>query len=292
MSAFCLTVLLSSQALAQLTGTLTSGTATFTQSQTPTSINGTTFRATFMPDGQVNNLYDQWMFYRINGSGNGLITVDTRERTFGNYTTGGISTGLTGTFSGSAATYNLTDSRNLSAAWNINLNQSNATTATLSHSVTFTNTNTTSLNVTLIQYIDLDLNSVPSGSNASGGLSGMLVSDSSGHYSNFTPGTTPNAYQVTAYSTLRTALVNNSITNLNNTGLPFTNGDYTGAYQWDFTIGANSSLTINSSLISAVPEPGSIVLISAGLAGAAGVWKKRRNRRNNQQTVCVKASCI
>ena len=262
-------------ASAQLTGTLTNGNATFTQTSTPTSIGSTQMRASFRPEGgtTTNSLYDQWMFYRVTG--------DTRERPFGNYSSGGITTALTGNFAGSTATYNLTDSNALgtrfTAAWVINLVDSAApNTATLNHAVTINNPGLTPLTISLFQYVDIDLADTAGGQSASGGINGMTSTNGTLN-GTLTPITPATNFQASAFSALRTSLTDNSITNLSNSGLPFSPGDVTFAYQWDVTIPAGGSTVISSQMgVSPVPEPGLIIACCLGLAGLGRVYAKRR----------------
>lgn len=85
-----------------------------------------------------------------------------------------------------------------------------------------------------------------------------------------------NAYQVTAFATVRGLLTNTVVNDLNNTGLPFGPGDWTGAYQWIRTLDPGASVTILSSYAlnhDAIPSPGALALL--GLGGLAA-WRRRR----------------
>jgi hypothetical protein len=280
----CLSGFVSIPASAQLTGTLTNGNATFSQNGTPTSISPSTdttqFRASFRPEGgsTSNSLYDQWMFYRVAG--------DTRERPFGNYSSGGITTSLTGNFSGSTATYSLTDVNTnptpdvarFTATWTMNLVDNAApNSASLNHTVRINNPGANPLTISLIQYVDLDLANTAGNQTATGGINGMYSTD--GTLIGSLVATTPvTAFQASAFSTLRTALTNNTVTDLNNSGLPFSPGDVTFAYQWNVTIPAGGSTVIQSQMgISPVPEPGVILACCLGFAGLARLYQNRRN---------------
>ncbi len=75
------------------------------------------------------------------------------------------------------------------------------------------------------------------------------------------------------------SLVDTSVTNLNNSGLPFGPGDYTGAWQWDLVIGAGESATVSSSFGTTppaeVPEPSSYALVSLGVGLMAALRFRR-----------------
>jgi hypothetical protein len=82
-----------------------------------------------------------------------------------------------------------------------------------------------------------------------------------------------NAYQAQAFSGLQTSLTNATITNLNNTGLPFGPGDFTGAFQWNNVVAAGGTLTVTSIFTAYVPAPGALALL--GLAGLVGSRRRR-----------------
>lgn len=69
-----------------------------------------------------------------------------------------------------------------------------------------------------------------------------------------TAGSGADAFRVAAYPVLRDLLNDASITNLDNSGLPFAPGDFSAAYQWTIEIapgdfqGLEVSFSVNSSL--------------------------------------------
>lgn len=267
---------LTANASAQLTGTISNGNATFTQVSTPNSLGSTAFRAEFRPEGgtTANSLYDQWMYYRVAG--------DTRETPFGNYNpSGSRNIQMTGNFSGSTATYNLTDLNNtttrFTATWTMNLvDNPTPNNTTLNHSVTINNPGATALTISLFHYVDLDLADAFDNQSATGGINGMYSTDGT-LVGSLIPVTPATAFQASPYQNLRTLLSNTSVTNLNNSGLPFSPGDVTFAYQWDVTIPAGGSTVISSQMgISPVPEPG---LMLAGCIGLVGLGRLYQNRR-------------
>ncbi len=277
---------MASSALGQLTGTLTSGGATFTLSETPTDITSPSYTADFQPQGgtTADHLYAQWMFFRVSG--------DARELPFGNYgPAGGPDSGaLTGTLSGDTMTYHFTrldgtGAAQFTADWSLKL-QAGATpgTATVTHTVTITNTTASPLTLSMFHYLDYDLADDPSGHSATGGLSGMTITKDS-FAATYKPVTGPSLASPTAYqvapgglNSLDSLLLDSNVTNLNNTGLPFTDGDWTGAYQWDLTLAPGESRTIQFEMgVTPVPEPGFALAVAGfGLVGCLTVRAKRR----------------
>ena len=73
---------------------------------------------------------------------------------------------------------------------------------------------------------------------------------------------------------------------LDNSGLPFAGANFTGAFQWDFTLNPNQSATA-SMVATAVPEPAAVGL----LASAATVLMARRARRRGapRDTSCTES---
>jgi hypothetical protein len=249
-------------------------------------VNSTAFRGNFLTDtGGPDHMYAQWMFYRVNGIGG-----DTRERPFGNYTSGTVTTGLTGAFSGNTATYNLTDSALLgtrfTATWTRTLlDGPSAGAATLTSSLVVRNPNLTPLSISLFHYVDFDLNGTPGGDSATGGAPGLIQTDGAVRLT-YLPGTLPSAYQGATYPGIQDLLTDSAVNNLNNTGLPFANGDFSMAYQWNLTIPGNSSVTLTSvTAITPVPEPAAVVAVAAVGLGLAGLVRRRFKGRAARRTL-------
>jgi hypothetical protein len=104
-----------------------------------------------------------------------------------------------------------------------------------------------------------------------------------------------NAYKVTPYGTgnPRSVLVDmtdNGVDNLNNTGLPFAAGDFSGGFQWNFSLTAGQSMTLltqwgtGSPLLPPssmpTPEPGTALLMAIGLLGLAFQGRRAAKQRN------------
>lgn len=260
--------------------TLTSGNATFTLKAPPTGESSPAYSdVAFRPDGGTNHLWSQWLFYRVAG--------DTRERPFGNYTkSGGGSVAMTGNQSpANTMTYGLTETgasgTRFTGTWTIQLQDGAAPgAATVLHSVTITNpaTAASDLTISLFHFLDFDLNGSGTGQSATGGLNGMTITDGvvRGTYSP-SPTTPATAYLVGSGGTIDPGFLNGSLTDLNNSGLPFGPGDWSGAYQWkDLVIAPGGSFTIQFEMgVSPVPEPGSVFALAAAGLGLVGLRRAR-----------------
>lgn len=145
--------------------------------------------------------------------------------------------------------------------------------ATLTQTMTITNTSANALDLALFNYGDFDVNN-SSGTDVATSLASdiMQITDVSTVQ---WQGAGASAYQVTAYSTLSGLLTDAAINNLNNTGLPFPSGDFTGAWQWNQSIAVGGSYSVTSTIAvnTAVPAPGALALL--GLAGVAGGRRRR-----------------
>ncbi|MEM8867932.1 MAG: hypothetical protein AAGC73_06660 [Verrucomicrobiota bacterium] len=120
-------------------------------------------------------------------------------------------------------------------------------------------------------YFDYDLNNGITGHDASITGDTMTVTEPGGVTAQIT-GTDADAYQIAEYSGLRTSIETGN--SLDNTGDGFTNGDFTGAFQWDFTLSQGESVTYDS--VAVLPEASNAGLI---LGICAILWSSRRNLR-------------
>jgi hypothetical protein len=115
--------------------------------------------------------------------------------------------------------------------------------------------------------------SVTDGNPASGGETAPMI------------GYNADAYQVTDYRGLLSGLTDNGVTDLDGSGLPFSNGDITVGFQWSVTIGVGESDYFRSQVASntvllpqnatVVPEPAVVVLLGLGLMALAAPDRSR-----------------
>lgn len=260
------------------TATLTNGLAVYSTGTPPVSQNSTSPSVNFSPSGTTDHLFGNWWYYRVAG--------DTRESPFGTYTNaaGGTVSTLESS-SGNTSTYTIQE-RDSSAALRFTAALAytlavgpGGSWADVRMSFFITNPTLNPLTISLFNYVDADVAGTP------GGDSAFLSSPNSITISD--AGTTlyhtarsPSAYQAGSFSSIRDNLLDNSVTNLNNTGLSYGPGDYTGAWQWDLVIAAGQTASIYSSIgTQAVPEPASFALGSLGIALLAALRKASRTRQ-------------
>jgi uncharacterized Zn-binding protein involved in type VI secretion len=126
--------------------------------------------------------------------------------------------------------------------------------AVVSAQVFITNTSSAPISLNLFNYSDFDMEATPSGDR------GELVRP--GYMRVFETNTAhvaaseiPFAWQMGAFPGIRDLLTNTTIDNLNNSGSPFGPGDWTGAFQWQYTLDAGASRSLQLLLTLNVEPP-------------------------------------
>lgn len=189
-----------------------------------------TGNANFFPTGAGNDhVYQQWWWYRVGGTGPETVFPTPTSQTYqGNQAT------LTHALPQFDAQLQLT----------VTDGTANAS-GSLVQQMAVTNTSGGPITLHLFSYVDFDV--LGAGGDAAAFVGGdpthMRVTDTTGAYSDFL-GVDADAYQVTIFATLRTALQDATTTNLNNTGVPFGPGDFTGAFQWTLDLAAGEEMSI------------------------------------------------
>ena len=162
-----------------------------------------------------DHLFGLGFFYRLDG--------DTQEFPLG--------TPDSETYVGNTATLSYTNLGNFGAEVEIELIEYQPGYASLQYCLEFTNpAGVAPLNVDAFFYIDPDLDGTISDDSAVG-ISATEIQVFDTVFMNLI-GAGADAWQVTTFSTLRTALNDAALTDLDNTGLPFGPADFTGAFQW------------------------------------------------------------
>ncbi len=218
------------------------------------------FAANFTVDGSAtDHLFQNWWWYRV---GNG-----TREHAFSNFVS---QSGV-----GNNHTLNYAEVDGVSASINYAI-QDQGIGAIVTQRVVLTNTSTAGpQTINLFNYADFDVGGTAGSDSAVfNGVNRMRITDAGGAFAEF-EGVGASAYQVTTFATLRTLLSNGVVDNLNNTGMPFGPGDWTGAFQWSFNLNPGESVTVieRLSVNTAVPTPGAAALLALG--GAFGLRRRR-----------------
>lgn len=188
----------------------------------------------FRPDG-TENVFEVGFYYRTD--------TDTREL--------GLGVPDSQTYVGNQVVLTYNDVGNLglfSAEVTITLNAATQLSADLDTSVVMTNLGTVPQTVDFYFYLDADLNGSIGGDSAELlSPTSMRIVDPLAEATYSSPGA--DAYQVTPFAALLNALNDGDVDDLDNTGLPFGPGDFTGAFQFDdAALGAGASTTFTNSL--------------------------------------------
>lgn len=263
-------------------GTVTDGGVTFGYPTDFVSGPNDTVNANLTGAAAGDQLFETWWFFRVAGDG--------QETAFGIpdaeiYTLNGGAAGrLDWNDPGGAGLF--------SASLGFDVIESAPGQGTVFQNMYVTNERLTDLTIDVFHYIDLDLGGSYWNDRAS------LVANPDGIEMSIYDGSTTapligygaDAYQVTTYASLRQALTDTSVTDLDDSGLPFGGGggaDFTGAFQWSVTIGAGETSSFLTQFgsdaplldpsMSAVPEPGPALLMALGLAGLAASGRRARD---------------
>lgn len=251
-------LLLASTALAQSGsgGSITQGFSNFSLTDIGTGATASPL-ASFSVGGagNPNHMYQNWWWFRVQG--------DSNETAFNNASNWSYS-GNTARLEFSTASFDAVIQYTVTSIRN--------GLGVLTTTATVFNTSADPLTLNLFNYADLDMNSTALNDSADlNGVNIIRVTDggNTGWRANY-EGT--DAYQVASFAGIRGILNDPNADDLNNTGLPFGPGDWTGAFQWSFSIGSLSAATA-SATITIIPTPGTLAL-----AGIGGLLAARRRR--------------
>lgn len=214
--------------------------------------------------GGGNQVSESWWFFRVAG--------DDRELAFG--------APDIELYEGSIARLEWSDpgqSGLFSAVLALEVIDSGVGEGNLFQSLAIVNTGSTALSIELFHYTDLNVAGSSNGDSAAldaapDGIS-MTVRDGLDSASLVAFGA--DAFHVGRSNRVLRDLTDDRVDDLDGSGLPFDSGDFTAAFQWSQTVGVGersdflSQIASNAPLLPAtaatIPEPGTAVLILAGL---------------------------
>lgn len=228
-----------------------------------------------------DSLFENWWWYRVDG-------VDAREHRYSTAAgTGSPGSVFTAAGDTMTSTFNFTNFRSELRYQISDPDGAGLQTALLQMNNKITNTSAAARSINIYSYGDFDVNGeltntyIYDGSVGNPTSGSFVVNDAAPVVATaYHKGFGANAYQAAAFtSTVGTAVrgyvADADIDNLNNTvvGSP---SDYTGAFQWTFTLQPGEMFNILSVMsinTPPVPAPGALALV--GLAGLVGIRRRR-----------------
>ncbi|MBX3693171.1 hypothetical protein [Dokdonella sp.] len=222
-------VLACTNVLAQ--GSITSGSAVY---QIPASHFDDSPTVNFTGVGTGDQLFEAGWWFRIEG--------DAREFSFPAPTAQNY-TGDTATI-----TWDNLASRDLAVTKTHVITSAGAGQGETVTSLAVTNNAATAITLQLFHFVDFDVNGSATGDSATMvGSNHMRITDATAGQCEYRA-PTASAYMVrpfSATSDVAALLSDTSVTNLDNSGLPFGPADFTGAFQWTLQLAAGASATVN-----------------------------------------------
>lgn len=224
-----------------------------------------------------DSLFENWWWYRVQG-------VDTREYRYSTAVGTGSpgSAFVVGPADTASATFNFTNFRSELRYQITDPDGAGVVKAHLAMNNKITNTSSVAQTINIYSYADFDANGELSNEYTYNATEGRFdVNDAAPTVkSAYFKGFGATAYQAALYTGtagagVRGLVADADIDNLNNTvvGSP---GDFTGAFQWTFTLQPGEMfdiLSVMSLNTPPVPTPGALALV--GLAGLAGLRRRR-----------------
>jgi hypothetical protein len=210
----------------------------------PTSTSSATGSGVLRATSTGDHLYQNWWYYRVagdsreyafhTGSGSGYVQLPAPPRNHRR-----------------VLLWTNVDGRGFSGSLTYEVFSTGGNRGVLTETMRVDNQGSTPLTLNLFHYLDLDLCGTTSNGAqfAAGGPRQLRVTAGSCGTSAFYLGCNADNYEVAAFSGLRGRLLDASVNDLQNSGVPFGPGDWTGAWQWqDRVIPPSGSLAVTVSI--------------------------------------------
>ena len=259
---FCL--LVNAASAQMVAGTLTSGNTEFGFGAYPTSHASTAGTASFRTGGpnSTNHLYHTWWYWRLSG--------DPREFPFHNGTATQLAPASIYAGDRAVLSWPDVDNRGLAARLEVRVYSAGAASGVCVQKMTVTNNTNGPITLNLFGYNDLNQCGLFNNAAIVAGNNLQSISD-------FMCGTTaqvfaPGAhhYEVASFPAVRLRLIDPVADTLNDMGLPYGPGDYSGAFQWqDIAIAQGGDFSAYMVLSEGLSQTGCARLASASAYGAA-----------------------
>jgi len=249
-------------------GTVTDGDVTFGYTNDFNTTRGNTVDTQFVGAAAGDLTWESWWFFRVSGDGRETAFAAPDSESY----SGSVGR-LDWTNPGGAGLFD--------ATLGFEVLDTGVNMGNLFQNLSVTNTSGANLTIDIFHYSDLDLGGSFNGDSAvlAANPNGIEINVSDGADSAPMIGYGATAYQVTPWRTLLRSLTDNSVDNLDNSGLAFGPADFTAGFQWSTTIAAGSSESFltqfgsNAPLLppsaTVIPEPSSALLAGLGLVALA-----------------------